>query len=200
MYRYAPTQIFWETFSPSLRIPRLCQVGTERWRVRWWGVTCQDEEWRQRDGECGDEVLPSTCQAEEWRWGDRECGDEVLPAKLRSGDRETGSAVMRCYLPSWGVGTERQGVRGWGVTWQDEEWGQKDRECGDRCYLPEDVCAPPRKAEALAHRTRETGSPGRAAPGQRTAAPSSSVLCAAAAVQTKREKIKATMMGQYTLI
>ena len=56
-----------------------------------------------------------------------------------------------------------------------------------RCYLPEDVCAPPRKVEALAHRTRETGSPGQATPGQRTAAPSSSVLCAAAAVQTERE-------------
>ena len=102
-------------------------------------------------------ILPSwgveteRCGDEEWGYKDRECSDEVLPAKMRSGDRETGSAVMKCYLP-------------------------------------EDVCAPPRKAEALAHRTLETGSPGRATPGQRTAAPSSSVLCAAAAVQTEREK------------
>ena len=72
-------------------------VGTESQGVQWWGVTCQDEEWGQKV---------------------RECGDEVLPAKMRSGDRKTGSAVMRCYLPRWGVGTESQGVRWWGVTCQ----------------------------------------------------------------------------------
>ena len=58
-------------------------------------------------------------------------------------------------------------------------------------YLQASVCAPFHKAEALVHRTRETGSPDRATPEQMTAAPSGSVLYAA--VTTEREKVTATM-------